>query len=352
MRKPTRKLWARQCRLALYRAAARRRTKLRTRGHPSTFFVAPRPTLRAPRRFDVIRGSGPEVVKFLRAMAVRVLEQGQPVRLDFRFTESFHPAGTILLFAEVDRIVSLSQLAKPITIVDPRLRRPREVLKQIGIFELTQDKCDIVPEREDVVYWRATKGLNQSGQKLSVLEVVANRVNRDHAHQVELSGLWRGVSEAVANAVEHAYTRPRSDGFTGLADTRWWMFTHLRDNTFTVAVCDLGCGYRATINATLPEQFIATVASTLNIANRDALAIDTAMEYGRSGTRQTERGRGSRDAISVLEKHGAGDLIIVSNTGCFRYGFDAGKQVVREQIGLGTDIKGTIVWWKLPLKGP
>ena len=168
------------------------------------------------------------MVKFLRAMAATVLVNKTPVKLDFRFTESFYPAGTILLFAEVDRVVSMSDLPKPITILDPRLRRPREVLKQIGIHEITGDRCDVVPEREDVVYWKATKGFDQSGQNLAMLEVVAEKVNRAHAQQLELSGAWRGVSEAVANSVEHAYKLPRVDGFAGLPKTRWWMFTQLR----------------------------------------------------------------------------------------------------------------------------
>jgi anti-sigma regulatory factor (Ser/Thr protein kinase) len=265
-------------------------------------------------------------------------------------SEIFYPAATILLFAEVDRLVELSPLPKPITLFDPRRRRPREVLKQIGIHELTGDVCTTVPEREDVVYWKSIKGLDQSGDKLAVLEVVADRVNKEHANQLILNGVWRGVSEAVANSVEHAYKKPRADGFNGLAKTRWWAFTQLRDGVFTMAVCDLGCGYRATIEKTIPEQFIASITSTLKGYNHDALAIDIAMQFGRSGTRASERGKGSRDAMAVLEKHGAGDLMIMSNTGWMRYVYSASKQFERTHGGLGIDIKGTIVWWRLPLK--
>lgn len=350
MKKPTPELWARQERLARYRFLERLARRGRNQSFRGQKYVPPGEVLKAPHRFDLTRGSGLEVAKFLRAMARTVLFMNLPVRLDFRFTEAFYPAATILLFAEVDRLASSSSLAKPVTLVDPRLRRPREVLKQIGLHELTRDRCDIVPERRDVVYWRATKGLNQSGDRLAILEVVAERANKEHANQVALSGIWRGVSEAVANSVEHAYKQPRADGFAGLPDTRWWMFTQLRDATFTVAVCDLGCGYRATINETLPEAFVATVTSKFRGGNRDAIAIHTAMEYGRSGTKRTERGKGSRDAISVLETHGAGELMIMSNTGWMKYSFLGGKEASRELGDLGIDIKGTIIWWKLPLK--
>lgn len=316
---------------------------------PERRYVAPGELIRAPLRVDLVRGSGREVVKFLRAVARTVLEQKLPTRLDFRSTTTFYPAGTILLFAELDRIVTMSDLPKPLTILDPRMRRPREVMKQIGLHEITQDRCDVVPERQDVVYWKATKGSDQSGDQLAMLEVVANRVNATHAKQIELSGIWRGVSEAVANSVEHAYKLPRADGFAGLSDTKWWMFTQLRDGIFTMAVCDLGCGYRSTIALTLPEAVLAKFASLLKGVNEDAAAVQTAMEYGRSGTKLTERGKGSRDAMSVLKRHGSGELMIFSNTGWMQYEYRDGAEIKRSHGGLDIDIRGTIVWWKLPL---
>lgn len=351
LKKPTIALKERQIRLAAYRERERLRRFGRRRVPQANKYVAPGELIKAPGRFDVTKGSGREVVKFLRAVATTVLVNGMAVKLDFRLTETFYPAATVLLYAEIDRIVSMSALPKPVSILDPRARRPREVLKQIGIHEITGDRCDVVPEREDVVYWKATKGVDQSGEKLAMLEVVAHRVNAAHARQLELSGAWRGVSEAVANSVEHAYKLPRSDGFTGLAETRWWMFTQLRQGTFTMAVCDLGCGYRATIAQTLPEKFVAEVLTRFAGGNRDAIAIRAAMEYGRSGTKRTERGKGSRDALSVVQKHGAGELLIFSNTGWMQYVFRDGALTSETEGELGIDIRGTIIWWKLPLKG-
>lgn len=349
LKKPTPHLFERQHRLAYFRDDERRRRKDRRHVPPQNKYVRPGSFIIAPVKFDAIRSAGTEVLKFLRAMAHTVLAMKQAVVLDFRRTESFFPITTIYLFAEIDRVVSLSDLVKPITILDPRLRRPREVLKQIGIHEITGDTCDIIPEREDVVYWKATKGRDQSGTNLAVLEVVAERVNRDHAKNVELSGVWRGVSEAVGNSVEHAYTLPRDDGFQGLNDTKWWMFTQLRSGTFTVAVCDLGCGYRNTIAQTLPQKFVVELAAALAGTNRDAVAIHTAMEYGKTRTAKTERGKGSRDALSVLQKHGRGDLMILSNSGWVQYSSSRGKPLVESRGSLTIDIRGTIIWWKLPI---
>lgn len=351
LKRPTIELWERQARLARYRAAEKRSRAHRHRAGTGERYVPPGEVIKAPRRIDVTRGSGMELGKFLRAIETSVLVQQQPTRLDFRFTDSFYPAGAIRLLAEIDRLVTLSPLPKPITIIDPRVRRPREVMKQIGLYEITGDKCDLVPQLHDVVYWRATKGKDQSGETPGrLLEVVAERVNSEHAKQLELSGVWRGLSEAVANSVDHAYRNPRSDGFTGLPETKWWMFTQLRDGMFTMAVCDLGCGYQATISETLPEKFRAVFSEAFGLGNRDCMAIDAAMEYGRSGTKQDERGKGSRDARSVVERHGAGELVILSNTGWMKYTYSPTRGWSSTRQDLGIDIKGTIVWWKLPLK--
>lgn len=350
MKKPTPELYERQARIARYRARERSLRADRRRVAPENRYVRPGPTIAAPAKFDAFREAGRQVAKFLRAVAHSVLVDRQAVTLDFRRTESFYPVSTIYLFAELDRIVSLSDLPKPVTIIDPQLRRPREVLKQIGLHAITGDSCDIIPEREDVVYWRATKGRDQSGTNLQILEVVTERVNRSHA--LELSNLWRGVSEVVGNSVEHAYKFPRADGFTGLSDTKWWMFTQLRSGVFTVAICDLGCGYHATIYQTLPSKFIADMAAKFSGNNRDAVAIYTAMAYGRSGTALTERGKGSRDALSVLQKFGHGDLMILSNTGWVQYSATAGSKEPEVTSGsVPIDIRGTIVWWRLPVGG-
>ena len=188
-------------------------------------------------------------------------------------------------------------------------------------------------------------------KNLQELEIVAKRVNRDHANQIKSKGLWRAVSEAIANTVDHAYLKSRNIAGPDSETTKWWMFTQLRDSTFTVTVCDLGCGYRATISDTLPEQFVRAIAATFTKSNRDSLAIRTAMEYGRSGTRESYRGKGSRDAISVLEQHGTGELMILSSSGWMRYKFENGAEYDRSEGELETSIGGSIVSWKFPLEG-
>lgn len=347
LKRPTPALQLRQRRQAL--AAARRRLRRRRYRAPHRRYVTPGELIAAPVRFNLVRGAIGHVVRFLRAVAMRVLTQNRPVRLDFRLTEAFYPAGTILLFAELDRIITLSPLPKPVTLVDPYRRKPREVLKQIGIFELTGDKCELVPAHRDVVFWRAMKGCTASGDEMAELGEVALQVGQRSEQALRVAELWRGVTEAVSNSVEHAYKRPREDGFMGLDGTRWWMFTHLRDGIFTAAVCDLGCGYRATIRENLPVEFVAEMFRRLVGQNLDASAIETAMEFGRTSTRAGNRGKGSRDALSVLEAHGHGEMFILSNTGWLSFEHRPQRPLRVQRGEIEADIHGTIIWWKLPL---
>ena len=272
-------------------------------------FTAPVGAIEAPRRVDLIPGFDKALRRFLDAVAEKVLKREAPAILNFYETEGLALPGTILMFAELDRIAAQSSLQKPLTIIDPKRRRPREVLKQIRLHEITQDVCNTVPSREDVVYWKATKGRDVSGDRMAMIEAVADTVRSEHGVDVVLATLWRGVSEAVSNSVEHAYMKPRRDGFGGLPETKWWMFTQVKDGFFLVAVCDLGCGYRNTIGETIGEQIISQLSATFAGENQDARAIHTAMEYGRTGTAQRHRGKGSRDALSVLTQRQNGQLL-------------------------------------------
>ena len=345
-------LRARQKRAIRDRFRSRLRRRFMKRIAPERRFIAPSQRIAAPKCLDLMRGHGRLVVGFLRAVAEMVLEKNMPVRMDFSTTEEIHVPGAIVLFAEIDRIVSLASVAKPVTIISPIQRRPREVLKQIGLYDLTGDHCSTIPQREDVVYWRAIKGNTQTGDVYGpVVEAIAARANRDDAKKLEVSGLWRGVNESIINSVEHAYKKSRRDGFSGLNDTKWWMLSQIRDSVCTIAVCDLGCGYKSTINDSIPVKFIQSVAAFISALNIDVRAITTAMAYGRSGTHQGHRGKGSRDVLSLLQTHGEGSLVVMSNTGWVRYCYKDGMETERTDGDVKIDIGGTIVWWRLPLKG-
>lgn len=351
MKKLTSSAKLRLFRLASYSERKRKKRKKLKYTSVKNRFVKPLERISAPIKFNLTNGDGVEVVKFLKAVSNRVLNQKKSAVLDFKNTEFFYVPGAILLFAELNRVINLSEIQKPITIISPYKPKPREVMKQIGIYQLTADNCDVIPSKDDVIFWKATKGATQTGDSLGpLLEFVTERANNEQTRQIEVKGLWRGVSEAVANTIDHAYTFPRADKFEGLKETKWWMFTQLKGARFAIAICDLGCGYKQTINHTIPESFSSIWKKTFGGQNQDSTAIKIAMEYGRSGTKDTNRGKGSKDALSVLKKHGSGTLVILSNTGWVKYKVDDNENEIVIQGNIEIDIGGTIVWWDLPIE--
>jgi hypothetical protein len=334
-----------QKRVAKARRSERRRLRTRKLVIKPTVI-----TLIAPENFNLTRGDGKRVINFLQEVENEVLVRGKPVRLDFRASKLFYPPGVLLLYAEINRIVSLATITKPVKIVPPVSSRALQVLKQVGLFDLTGDSVNAVATREDVIYWRLASGLSQSGDELKILESIADKVNASDAENVQKSGLWRGISEAVNNAQEHGYSKARDDGFTGLKSVRWWLLTQIRNQTFTAAVCDLGCGYAATLQPQVLEWFRGIFKRLSAVENSDTQAIQAAMEYGRSRTKQTERGRGSRDALDLLEKHGDGDLFMLSNQGYVRYSCKGNQVELKSVTSLDFNIRGTIIWWNLKLR--
>lgn len=142
MKKCTPELILRNKRIARYREAARAKKAHKHCANGVVAYVRPGELIVAPTIINLAKPDGVELVRFLRAVSNTVLNMKMATRLDFRDTQTLHVAGAILLFAEIDRITKLSELSKPITIIEPREKRPREVLKQIGIYQLTGDSSE------------------------------------------------------------------------------------------------------------------------------------------------------------------------------------------------------------------
>jgi hypothetical protein len=301
--------------------------------------------------FNLTKGAAAEVVRFIDKVHKVVLVKKQRVFLDFQKTEKFIVPGAILLFAELSRIVESAVFRKPITVLPPKNDKAKQVLKQIGLFELTQDEVKVVTKDDDVVNWCAKSGTsNDSPSYGALLENVSEHVLRTEQLGIETKDLFRSVSEAVSNAVEHAYKYPREDGFSGLKSAKWWMFTHVKDQTLTVAICDLGCGYKKTL-ARDRLQFVKDSFPSMfskKTMNFDALAIHSAMIYGRTQTGKGHRGKGMKDVLSVLNCCQVGQLYILSNTAWVQYAKHKNStELTHTSAAVKTNIKGTIVWWNL-----
>lgn len=277
-----------------------------------------------------------------------VLKHKQQVALDFTRTETIRAEGMILLYAELDRIIACAKIEKPISTIPPQQQKPHEVLQQVGFYSLVGEHHDVAPCMDDVVHWKKFRGSDQNGENLAELENIG-------IDPEKIKTIWRGVTEAINNSVEHAYAIPRElDGFQG-NHMRWWMFTHITDKEAIFVVCDLGCGYKNTINNTIGIKIANQIKAALRLkANIDSQSIAVAMEYGRTATNKFERGKGSKDALSIISRNKSGRLAIYSNKGYVMYEKKEQDNKNRttfkpKQKKLDCSINGTIVWWSFPL---
>ncbi|WP_404833490.1 hypothetical protein [Alcaligenes nematophilus] len=307
----------------------------------------------APDQLSVYGVNGELLVRYIKSVRYRVLRDNLRVTLDFSRVRRVAPHGAILLYAELDRIVSCSDQPKPMKIIPPLDNRCRQVFKQVGLLGLTSDDVAIQPDRDDVAYWRCTAGTDQSGDGAgNLLERVADKANKFARRKLILRDIWPGVSEAIINTTDHAYALTQPPFPPRHPERRWWLLTLVKEDVFAAVVCDLGVGYRKTTPITIGEWISSNTLKLLANKNRDANAIELAMEYGRSRTKLENRGKGSRDALSVLTQHKNGELVIISNSGCVHYEFDKDSQELRvHKQSLKVDINATIVWWRLPLNG-
>lgn len=259
-------------------------------------------------------------------------------------------ADAALLFkAELSRLVEDENLV--ITAKSPVRDKIKQVLKQTGISKLLNLFIEVSPNHNDVVHWRVAEG----SRSLIDPEALASIMDDIEAVTGMASHpLYQGIIESMANCVEHAY-KPHSEVSRPMpSGTGWWVFQQVKDNVLSVVVCDLGIGVRRSLPLTLAKEvglykkLMHLTRRTKGIDNRALLA---AMEYGRTSTKETQRGKGMRNAHRVVDELGEGDFVALSNAGAYAYRRKGdGSDPLQTTVRLRHSIHGTILGWKLPLK--
>lgn len=268
--------------------------------------------------------------------------KGRTVFLDFSKTKRFVASGTLLLFAELSRLIGMTKGTVRLRCNEPKSQRASEVLTQIGIYSLCGRTPRRKPTRSDVVHWRVAHGHRVDNS------ICAPTIEAFEGQLAEplVNGILGGLGEAMTNAVHHAYIDIRQDGMEYAPPQKdWWLFSQSRDGFLAVVFCDLGVG----IPNTLPSKQPALMAAVLKLLGRspsDAECIEAAVEDSRSRTRQSGRGHGLGDIISVVEQIPKGTAIVFSNRGGL---FVHNRKVTK--FDYKVSILGTLIFWRVPLDG-
>ncbi|WP_155760575.1 hypothetical protein [Stenotrophomonas maltophilia] len=284
------------------------------------------------------------LVGFLQQLRVAV-GSGGTVQVDFRKTEMMFSDGTLLFFSELSRLKEMFPQVR-LCCIPSKVNRVNQVLQHLRIFELFGYQSAVVPSRPDVVAWRTISSAVYDS------DAVGKLIEKYGSLRERSWYLFRSATEAMGNAVRHAYLEDRRDGLPEPASKKWWMFVREAEGELTVALCDLGIGIPRSLPIKYPTELIhsalATVAGVLRASTRvgkvDANMILAAMEINRTRTGVAGRGKGLTDLRRIVDEVAGGSLVLISNRGRIIY-----SNGVFSKRGFERSIKGTLVHWTIPL---
>lgn len=280
-----------------------------------------------------------ELMQFI--SSIRMHFKNQPSRtlvLDFSETAQFFAAGTILMFAEISRLLSYRTGSVKLRCREPQNHKASQVLQQIGIYKLCSNSSNVKPVADDVVHWQVVQGkLVDNSLCAPSIEGFQGQIGAE-----VIDELLGGLSEAMTNAIHHAYDGIRLDGLDFNSSTDWWMFSQAKDGFLSVLFCDLGIGIPASLPVKRKKLWDRLIS--LNSAPTDSECIQEAIIEGRTRTGMDGRGYGLGDIVSVVENIEGGVVDVFSNHG--RYLSINGTTKTDDFV---ESIYGTLICWRVPL---
>ncbi|MFL9994325.1 hypothetical protein PQR34_28925 [Paraburkholderia sediminicola] len=280
-----------------------------------------------------------EMLEGLRELR-RCAKFGKRMVISFDKTERVFSDGMLLLVAELRRLLRYTEGRMNITCTVPLNDKVAQVAKQVGLLDMLRVECAVLPRDSDVVAWRHAYGTGAEGCRFD--DVLA-----DYDGEITpalSSALYRGVSEAMTNVVNHAYVSPRLDGLDMQMKSDWWMFSAEQDGKLSVVFCDLGAGISGTLPSSRPDVWRRI---TLRQNFQDGRIIKYAVADSVSRTKKGHRGKGLGQIVKVIEAVPGASVAVYSNRGIYRR-TALGEVKVHELDG---SILGTLINWQIPLPG-
>lgn len=298
----------------------------------------------APSVFGLIhQNTRAELLRFLHKLKRLTLVHKQRVQVDFRGTVRMHPEGTILFAAELDSITRSAGGNFLVRCNRPRDRIVAQVLQHLGLFTMMGFKANAPITSDNVKYWRVNSDSLVDGRHTESL--ISDY--KDFFSEAESQKLYKGLTEAMTNSKQHAYTQPRGDMSSSKLEERWWMFSQLKNETLSVSICDLGIGFKRSLlqGKNWASNMVMSVVEALGGGKRDSTFIRAAFELGKSRTKDPHRGKGLQELKTVIEEVG-GWLQVMSNQGMYRYGVANKNEATAD---FDDSIFGTVISWSVPV---
>lgn len=257
--------------------------------------------------------------------------------INFSHVEKAYSCGMLLLYSEIRNIRNRYGYTVRFRYIRPSKPKVQQVLEQIGLLKIFNEIRRPTPEDHDVVNWKFTSGNNVSGDKYDDVIPVAG----DGLERLSDINMYGGFIEAIKNSVNHAYREQRPLSQVSSDKESWWMFSQIRDDLMTIAICDLGVGIPCTLPHTRPSfwERLKTIG-----ASTDADVIKNSIEHGRSRTEEEHRGNGLPTMAGIAKKVEGASLAIHSN-----YGMVSVRDKTMRTHNYRSTISGTLIQWTVPL---
>lgn len=275
--------------------------------------------------------------KLLRSLVLlrSLAAQESGITFDFSKTKLINAGGMILLYSEVSRLTQIFQFRK--RCVEPQGERESQVLKHIGLYDKLSHKKSLEISHKNVLCWHKFAGTTADSSNVGkFLDELVNQSSLPTEDQVKL---YKGISEAITNALQHAYILPRNDNInTTKNETKWWVFFREQNNNLEIVCCDLGAGIPRTLSVTHNDFYKTTIFRTKRDPY-DYEVIEQATKINVSRTKDDYRGKGLPQIISS-----SCEVLIFSNRGVLKI-----KNEKTEFMEYKDSILGTVILWKTPL---
>ena len=268
------------------------------------------------------------------------------VVLDFSKVVQLHPCGTLLLLAEIDKIMEDENYSKKLGVTYPTDSVVEQMLQHIGLLE----RFGLPPRITEISSTNVLSWLHASGTE-GELDSIVNllpRILTDGSNMELRIALLSGMAEAVANSSEHAYKNKDKNKIDCKPNLKkWWLFARQIDDDVAVAICDLGLGIPGTLEANWKDEIASVLKTRSGLKRLDHKMIELAFTVGKTSTEKRNRGKGLKDILRVVREQKVGSIFIYSNKGIYVM-----DNVDKTNVSCDekASINGTIIMWKIPIE--
>lgn len=283
-----------------------------------------------------------QFTSFMSEFRKSCLQSRSKIVLDFSEAQVALPAAMLLLIAEIDRAKRILKSEFSVQFSNVKDRTIKQLLIQLGFYELcnqTPPNIDKQDFKDNVRHWRFATSERADEDASDAFAAIEG-----HIAENLRGGMWKGVSEAIVNSVQHAYAAPRGTPGPRMNHKRWWMFSQENKGKLTVAVCDLGIGIPRSLPLNWDERLLGRIFGTLSTGGTDLTALQASLELGRTSTGRKHRGKGLPQIWNAVRADPDARILIHSNRARLSSvdGLDKGDQ-------FDDSIFGTVVIWTVPL---